>query len=261
MEVTERFAELVAAPGGDLPLDLAALLIAKHARPRLDVDAELSRLDELAASCPAPTLDSLVAHLFCDLGFAGNSVDYYDPDNSYLDQVVSRRLGIPITLSVLAIVIGRRLGVPLAGVGMPGHFLLRDKVDPALFVDPFVGGRLLDVEGCVDVFRSLHGPDAPFDERFLDPVDAQVIVARMLANLRSVFVSRGDRTSMLWVLRLRTLLPGATPEDRADFAGCLAATGRFGEAAQQYDDAALGLGGSLGEELSRNAARLRARLN
>ena len=83
----------------------------------------------------------------------------------------------------------------------------------------------------------------------------------MLANLRSVFISQGDRTSMLWVLRLRTLLPGASPEDRADLAGCLAAIGRFGEAAQEYDDAALGLGGSLGEELSRNAARLRARLN
>jgi regulator of sirC expression with transglutaminase-like and TPR domain len=261
VEVTERFAEAVAAPGGELRLDVASLLIAKHARPALDVDAELARLDALADTCPVPTLDGLVTHLFHDLGFAGNSADYYDPDNSYLDRVVDRRLGIPITLSVLAIVVGRRLGVPLAGVGMPGHFLLRDKVDPTLFVDPFVGGRFLDADGCVGIFRSLHGPDAPFDLRFLDAVDPHVIVARMLANLRSVFISRGDRSSMLWVLRLRTLLPGATPEDRADFAGCLAATGRFGEAAEQYDVAALRLGGSLGEELSRNAARLRARLN
>ncbi|MGZ4706458.1 MAG: SirB1 family protein [Acidimicrobiales bacterium] len=261
MEVTERFAELVAAPGDDLPLDVASLLIAEHARPDLDVALELGRLDDLAASCPVPTLDGLVTHLFRDLGYAGNSANYYDPRNSYLDQVVSRRLGIPITLSVLAIVVGRRLGVPLAGVGMPGHFLLRDRVDPDVFVDPFVGGRFLDRDGCVAVFRSLHGADAPFDDRFLDPVHPQQVIARMLANLRSVFISQGDRSSMLWVLRLRTLLPGASPEDRADFAGCLAATGRFGEAAQQYDDAALGLGGRLGEELSRNAARLRARLN
>jgi regulator of sirC expression with transglutaminase-like and TPR domain len=261
VEVTQRFAELVATTGDDLPLDLASLLIAQHARPELDVDLELARLDELAATCTTATLDGLVAHLFQDLGFVGNSANYYDPRNSYLDQVVSRRLGIPITLSVLAIVVGRRLGVPLVGVGMPGHFLLRDQVDHSVFVDPFVGGRQLDRAGCVEIFRSLHGPDAPFDDGFLDPVHPQVVVARMLANLRSVFISRGDRRSMLWVLRLRTLLPGASPEDRADFAGCLAATGRFGEAAKEYDDAALGLGGSLGEELSRNAARLRARLN
>jgi regulator of sirC expression with transglutaminase-like and TPR domain len=261
VEVTQRFAELVATTGDDLPLDLASLLIAQHARPELEDDVELGRLDELAATCTTPTLDGLVAHLFQDLGFAGNSANYYDPRNSYLDQVVTRRLGIPITLSVLAIVVGRRLGVPLVGVGMPGHFLLRDQVDHSVFVDPFVGGRQLDHDGCVEIFRALHGPDAPFDDRFLDPVHPQIVIARMLANLRSVFISRGDRTSMLWVLRLRTLLPGASPEDRADLAGCLAATGRFGEAAKEYDDAALGLGGSLGEELSRNAARLRARLN
>jgi regulator of sirC expression with transglutaminase-like and TPR domain len=261
VEATERFAELVAGPSGELPLDTVSLLIAQHARPDLDVDRELGLLDDLASSCPTPTLDGLVTHLFHDLGFAGNAADYYDPRNSYLDQVVARRLGIPITLSVLAIVVGRRLGVPLAGVGMPGHFLLRDRVDPAVFVDPFGGGSLLDREACAAIFRSLHGPDATFDERFLDPVPPQLVVARMLANLRSVFISRGDRSSMLWVLRLRTLLPGASPEDRADLAGCLAATGRFGEAAREYDHAALGLGGSLGEELSRNAARLRARLN
>lgn len=261
MEATDRFAELVAAPGDDLPLDLASLLIAQHARPDLDVDREMGQLDELAAGCPAPTLDALVDHLFVDLGYAGNSANYYDPRNSYLDQVVTRRLGIPITLSVLAIVVGRRLGVPLAGVGMPGHFLVRDRVDDSVFVDPFVGGRLLDQAGCAAVFSTLHGPEAPFLDRFLDPVSPQLIVARMLANLRSVFISQGDRSSMLWVLRLRTLLPDASPEDRADFAGCLAATGRFGEAAAEYDDAAQRFGGSLGEELSRSAARLRARLN
>src|SRR5262245_40696304 len=106
MDRSERFGELVARADDEVPLDEAALLIAGHARPELDVDAELARLDELAAGCRTPTLDGLVAHLFTDLGYAGNRGNYYDPRNSYLDQVVTRRLGIPITLSVLAIVVG-----------------------------------------------------------------------------------------------------------------------------------------------------------
>jgi regulator of sirC expression with transglutaminase-like and TPR domain len=261
VEVTERFADVVSRPEDELPLDEAALLLAAHARPDLDVPAELGRLDDLAAGCVTPTLDGLNPYLFVDLGFRGDSRDYYDPRNSYLDQVVSRRLGIPITLSILAMVTGRRLGVPLDGVAMPGHFLLRDRVDPEVFVDPFGGGVVLDRWGCEAMFHALHGAEVPFDPSFLRPVGPRLIVARMLANLRSVFVSRGDRTSLLWVLRLRTLLPGATPEDRADFAAGLAAVGRFDTAAREYDEAAAGLGGSLGEELRRSAVRLRSRLN
>ena len=261
VEVTQRFADLMSRPEAEVPPDEVALLIAAHARPDLDVAAELAGLDRLAGGCWAPTLDALRPYLFVDLGFRGDARDYYDPRNSYLDQVVERRLGIPITLSILAMAVGRRLGVPLDGVAMPGHFLLRDRVDPDVFVDPFGGGVALDRWGCEAMFHALHGADVDFDAAFLAPVGPRVIAARMLANLRAVFVAAGDRTSLLWVLRLRTLLPGATPEDRADFASGLAAVGRFDIAAREYDEAAAGLGGPLGEELRRNAARLRSRLN
>ncbi len=261
MEPTERFADLVGGPTTGLALDEAALLIAAHAYPGLDVDAELTRLDQLAATCPAPTLDALVAHLFADLGYQGNRCAYYDPRNSYLNDVVERRLGIPITLSVLTLAVGRRIGVPLAPVSMPGHFLLRDRVDPDVFVDPFAGGALLDGAGCAARFRAVQGDDAPFDDAYLRPVEAPLVVARMLANLRSIFQAGRDRAALTWVLRLRTLLPDAGAEDRADLAAVLAATGHLAEAAGQYEDLATLVGGELGAGYAASAHRLRARLN
>jgi len=261
VEITEHFAELVARPEAEVPLDVVALLIAAHGRPGLVLEVELERLDALAYGCAAPTLDALVLHLFAELGFAGDQLDYYDPANSYLDEVMRRRRGIPITLSVLALSVGHRLGVPLDGVGMPGHFLLRDRVDRELFVDPYHGGAALDRTGCAALFRRIHGPDARFDDAFLEPVGPLEITARVLANLRNVFVSRGDRVALTWVLRLRTFLPGSPAEDQVDLAAALASVGRFGDAASEYEGAAVRLGGTLGREYERNAARLRARLN
>src|SRR5204862_32917 len=129
VDATGRFADLVNGREAELPVDEAALLIAAHAYPELDVAEQLARLDALALWCFAPTLDALVEHLFVDEDFHGNADDYYDPRNSFLNDVLDRRVGIPITLSVLTMEVGRRIGVPVAGVSMPGHFLLRDRVD------------------------------------------------------------------------------------------------------------------------------------
>jgi regulator of sirC expression with transglutaminase-like and TPR domain len=261
MDATQRFADLMAQPATTIPLDEVALLIAAHAEPGLDVHAQLARLDRLADQCFAPTLDALVTYLFIDLGFRGNTQDYWDPRNSFLNDVLDRRCGIPISLAVLAMSVGRRLGVPLSGVAMPGHFLLRDRVDPDLFVDPFAAGARLDRRGCEAAFRSVHGAEAIFRDEFLLPVDVPVIVARMLANLRIAFASQGDRSSLAWVLRLRTFVPGVPPEERAELATVLAANGHFGAAAGEFDRLADQLGGDLGVEYYRSAARLRARLN
>lgn len=261
MQATEQFAALLRAPEDEVPLDVAALLIAAHAYPDLDLAAELARLDRLAEGCDPPTLDRLVEHLFVELDFRGNRSAYDDPRNSYLNDVVERRRGIPITLSVLAMVVGRRIGVPLAGVGMPGHFLLRDRVDPEVFVDPFAGGAILDRAGCERVFHAVHGLDAPFHESYLAPVGAFAIVARMLANLRAIFAARDDHRSIAWVLRLRTCVPGVPVEERGELAAALAATGDFRGAARELDLMAERLGGTLGDEYAARAARLRARLN
>lgn len=261
MDPTQRFAQLLAGPPEQIPLDEAALLIAAHAYPGLDPDEPRGRLDLLAEGCAAPTLDALLTHLFRDEGFAGNRRDYYDPRNSFLNDVLTRRVGIPITLAVVLISVGRRLGVPLVGVGMPGHFLVRDQVDQDLFLDPFAAGARLDRAGCVAAFRTVHGDDAPFHPSYLQPVDTRTIVARMLANLRSVYLATGSRPDLLWVLRLRSLVPGVAPEERAELAAVLAASGRFAEAGCEYEGLAATLGGDLGDEYRRRADQARARLN
>src|SRR5680860_971 len=129
MEATERFAEMVGRPEPEIALDEAALLIAAHAYPALDIGQQLDRLDDLADQADGTGLDGLVRSLFGTQGFTGNTQDYYDPRNSYLNDVLDRRVGIPISLAVLAMSVGERVGVTLAGIGMPGHFLLRSGDD------------------------------------------------------------------------------------------------------------------------------------
>jgi regulator of sirC expression with transglutaminase-like and TPR domain len=210
----ERFGEVVLRPERLIPLDLAWALLTVQARPDLEAEALVARLDEVAAGVRVPTLDGLVAHLFGDLGFAGNTEDYYDPRNSYLDAVLDRRLGIPITLAVLTVEVGRRVGVPVRGVGLPGHFLVRDQVDRSVFIDVFAGGTRLGAKDCEAIFRRLHGDDAPFSPTWLEPVGARSILARMLANLVRVFEDRRDQRGLLWALDLRTRLPEASAADR-----------------------------------------------
>jgi regulator of sirC expression with transglutaminase-like and TPR domain len=208
MDPGERFTRLLAGPPTALSLDEAALCIAAHVRPALDVDAYLAKLDELAAACRAPTLDGVTHMLYGRNGFRGNADDYYDPDNSMLDQVIDRRVGIPITLAVVTMEIGRRLGVPLDGVGMPGHFLLRDKVDRSVFIDPFDGGRQLDAHGCRRIFDRATGGRIGWTADFLEPVSRPAIVERMLANLKQVYRQGGQTDRLRWVGRLRLACPG-----------------------------------------------------
>jgi regulator of sirC expression with transglutaminase-like and TPR domain len=257
-DVTDRFAELVRGPESECRLDLGALLIAAHARRDLDVDEQLVRLDKLAAGCGEPTLDGLTRHLFQEEDLQGDIEEYSHPRNSLLDSVLDRRRGIPITLSIIVLEVGRRVGVPLEGIGMPGHFLVRDKVDEDVFVDPFWRVRL-DRAGCEKLFRALHGPSAQLEDRFLEPVGNRAILARMLTNLRRSFAGVGDRTGALWAQCLRVLVPGATAEDRRELAALLAANGRFDAAAEELDAIA---DDGWGTDRDRVAATaMRAKLN
>lgn len=257
MEVTERFADLVSQP--TFPLDEAALLIAAHADPGCDVAANLARLDELARSVPEATLPALTTSLFGRWGLMGDQTDYYDPRNSYLHEVLERRRGIPITLSVALIEVGRRAGVPLAGVGTPAHFMTCTTVGPRRWVDAFAGGRILDRAELDDQFSRLApGIDL---EPYLTPVGSHQIVGRILANLVAIHRQRNDRTGLLWASRLRTLVPGATPDDQRAYGGALAACGDFVRAAKVLESLVEeGQAADPDDELAK-ARRLRARLN
>lgn len=260
--MTERFEALLAGPERSLPLDEAALLIAAHDERDLDVAASLRRIDELAAGVRVPTLDGLRRHLFTDLGFTGaDGKSYHDPRSSYLHHVVDRRAGIPVALSVLVMEVGRRIGVPVSGVSMPGHFLLRDKVDPEVFIDPFARGAQLDRRGAEARFHRVQGPGARFSDDFLEPADRRSIVRRMLANLEGMAMARDDRDMLGWVLRLRHAVPGADPGVRRRLAALLATTGKVVEAAEVMEALAGDLDGDESQAASSAALRLRAQLN
>jgi regulator of sirC expression with transglutaminase-like and TPR domain len=221
-----HFASLIARPV--IPLAEAALAIAGEEYRGLDIGAHLRTIDGLGSRVaarllppPRPALQVLAALksvLFEEERFRGNEAEYYDPRNSFLNEVLGRKLGIPITLCLLYIEVAGRAGLPLQGVGFPGHFLVRcpagEGMAEDLFVDPFNGGDLLTGEECVARFRALlHGRE--FDPKFLEPVTPVQILSRMLHNLKKIYVEAGDDVRALWVIdRLILLSPGNLEERR-----------------------------------------------
>lgn len=263
MDLARRFADIVRRPESLIPLDEAALVIAARAQPELSIETQLDRLDTLAADVRDGTLTGLLRLLFRDLGYRGNQDDYYDPRNSFLNEVIDRRTGIPISLAVLMIEVGRRAGVPLQGVGMPGHFLVRDMVDQDLFIDPFAGGRTMPAAACRKLFQQLHGAQVPFHDAFLAPIGRDQILRRMLMNLRTVYVQRSDTASLTWVLELGAQFPDADADTLRELASVLSAQGAFDRAADVFEQAAVlaDQAGHDGANDLANAAILRARLN
>jgi len=221
MSVRDDFAALVAA-GPRCDLGRAALTIARIAYPDLDFGQYLDRLDVLAEGArprlapgmpPAEAGLVLATYLFRDLGFRGNQDDYYDPRNSFLNDVLERRTGIPISLSILLIETGLRLRLAVEGVGFPGHFLVR--AGPVLF-DPFYSGRMVGPEELLARYRALSG--APADDLPSDALattDHPAILARVLRNLVRVYLDRKEHPRALDAVDLLlVLVPEAADEVR-----------------------------------------------
>jgi regulator of sirC expression with transglutaminase-like and TPR domain len=252
-DVTGRFAALVARQDQPLPVDEALLLIAAHADPTIDIGVEQGRLDELAVQVEEPTIDALRHLLFDRLGFAGDRTTYYAAENSLLPSVLDRRLGIPLSLSLLTIEVGRRCGVDVEGIGMPGHYLVRPAGDAEHFLDVYDGGRVLDVEGCHAIFDRVQA-GVPWDESFLRPDAPWARVARTLGNLAGAYRRAGDREALCWALELSLLLPSGSDRERRELGLLLGASGRYAQAATVLE-------GSGTEANTEAALRLRARLN
>lgn len=217
----ERFRELFQTRGGPVPLDEALAIICWSANSEVDPQSVLDRLDELAKQVTATTAEVLMVELFGPSGFVGNSIEYDDPANSLLNQVMSRKLGIPITLSAIAIEVGRRVGIPIIGVGMPGHFLCRSGEGSGItFFDPFHSPRPLSAQECRTLYESLTQLDN-WSAEFLEPSDARIMVIRTLSNLKSIYRRRGDMANLRWVMRLRTHIPEIAAVESNEFAKLL----------------------------------------
>lgn len=191
----------------DPEVERGLLLVCALLRPGAPPAAEaLAVLDELAEGVVEHTPEGVAAHLFDAAGFAGDVDDYHSPDNSFLDSVLERRRGMPITLAATLVAVARRCGVTLHGVGMPGHFLVGIDDRPGRYLDPFAGGVMLDVGGAEQRFRSIAGTGVAFDRRMLRPVTSQEIVSRVLNNLTRSFAER-DRRRLDGLVDVRAALP------------------------------------------------------
>jgi regulator of sirC expression with transglutaminase-like and TPR domain len=204
------FQELVTLPDPAIPLAEAALLMACEEYPQLEISPYVDQLDEIAdairlrsagiahpdaspgaqpPSQPMDTVRAINEVLFDEFGFRGNSEDYYDPRNSFFNDVLDRRLGIPITLSIVYLEVCRRLNFPMFGVGMPGHFIVKyaDR-NQEIFLDPFHNGAVLSVEDCREWVNRHYRDSVQFSERLLARVTHRQIISRMLNNLKKIYI-------------------------------------------------------------------------
>jgi len=224
--VVQEFAALVSPEIEDEQIDLlkASLTIAKLEYPELDVEDYRRRVGALADRVKArvgrltdslETLSIINEVLFGDEGFKGNAGDYYDPKNSFFNDVLDRKLGIPITLSVLYMEVARRAGIPVFGVGMPGHFLLKFyEVDGReLFLDAYNSGRLLSPEDCQEKLTEIYNGQIPLDAKFLSPVSRRQILTRMLNNLRSIYMTNRLLKKALAVIDLILVIYPRSSDD------------------------------------------------
>ncbi|TMI16364.1 MAG: tetratricopeptide repeat protein [Betaproteobacteria bacterium] len=229
----EPFAQLLGGDDSRIDLARACLMIAQDAYPGLDVDRYLGEIERMAirlrarmpqANAAEERVVALNQFLFDDLGYWGNTDDYYDPRNSYLNEVIDRKTGTPISLSILYMELGRRIGLPLEGVSFPGHFLVRLRLrGGTLVLDPFAGGTPQSEAELRERLRRVIPEGAaggvavgelPLDQ-FLEPASNRQILARVLRNLKGIYREKDKPERMLEVLnRMLVVAPDASSELR-----------------------------------------------
>lgn len=225
----ERLADLVNQPEPEWDLGRGALVIAQQEYPELDVDAYVAELDTMAqrlrrrlpSDSSRTHILAMLNHLmFTELGFSGNKDEYYDPRNSFLNQVIERRMGIPITLSILYLEIARRLGLPLKGMCFPGHFLVQWSTDKGVIVlDPFNRGVSLSEE---ELRQRLKGvSNARWAERaplgvLLRPASKKDVLVRLARNLKGIYTDGGKLEKALGITNLILAIAPDSPRELRD---------------------------------------------
>lgn len=215
-------------------LDLVMAHIAEIDPSSWPAEQVVAHLDELAADAPGPAAPDLVAYVFDTLGFVGNAGRYYDPSNSLIHRVLHRRRGIPLTLAVVAAEISRRSGGRLTVVGFPGHVLVGDELTPDQWFDPFAAGAPMS-RSQLRILLQQFQPGATLRPELTLPMSATDVTVRTLNNLINAYQRLGMLSRMVEVLRFRCRLDVATEGDRLQLAGALAASGRFDQAADQFE--------------------------
>ncbi len=224
----QRFANLVRASDGagiDVPLDRACLFSCAVFDSSIDPAAYSAKLDDLAAEAGAASTSAhpyalagaVLDTLFRKHRFRGNEPGYYDPTNSLLSSVIDKRVGIPITLSIVLMEVARRVGLELDGVGLPGHFIVRFPDETSrLYIDPFDGGRILDVHGCVALFDKLYRGRLSWREEYLQPVSHRAILKRVLLNLKNSLSQAKNYVAALAAIELQLAVDPDDPTELRD---------------------------------------------
>ncbi|MBD2112675.1 MULTISPECIES: SirB1 family protein [Cyanophyceae] len=221
----ERLYQELQRPTAQVSLARAALYIAQEDYPHLVVDDYLAMLDRMAETLrqrlpqdryPLKIIGAINDYLFSELNFSGNSVDYYDPRNSFLNDVLERRVGIPITLSLVYLELADRIGFPMAGVSMPGHFLIRPTVNEMdVFVDPFNRGEIMFEQDCRERLKQMFGDPTQLEPQHLSPITPATFLVRILTNLKLIYLQNRDVPKALDAInRILLIAPEAVGEWR-----------------------------------------------
>lgn len=227
---TKRLREVLATMASlsddAIPLAHAALLIAAEEYRGLDIPAYIGQIDRMAAAVhkrlgfelePLRIIEAMNAQLFDEEGFRGNTEDYYDPRNSFLNEVLDRRTGIPISLAVIYMEVAWRLNLPLVGVGMPGHFIVKYQgADAEILIDPFHGGTILSQEDCRQTLDRIYQGRIPFTPEVLAATSRRQILVRILSNLKAVYVNQADHRRALATVERLLLISPDTPGELRD---------------------------------------------
>jgi len=230
--------KMMQQPDEQISLARAALVVAAGEYPDLDPAKYIQRLDAMAAAIGERitgemdfmhVIERLNQYLFEEEGFVGNAQDYYDPRNSFLNDVMDRKTGIPITLSTVYLEIAERLKMPLVGVGLPGHFLVKHPYFDIL-IDPYSKGRILSEEDCRQQMNDLMGDSVPFDKCYLEAVSKRHIIGRMLNNLRSIYMNARQFPKALLITEMALVIQPDAPHEWKHRAALLVHLHRYRDA-------------------------------
>jgi len=239
------FHELVTLPDGAVPLAETALLLACEEYPQLEISPYLDKLDEIAGlvqprlgprNSPLSTIETINDVLFGVMGFRGNTENYNDPRNSFFNDVLERRVGIPITLSAVYLEVARRVSFPIVGVGMPGHFLVKyvDR-ENEFFLDPFNSGAVLTRDDCARRFAQMFGETQPFSDQMLSAVSPRQMLFRMLNNLKAIYLRVHAYNKGLGMVDMMLLADPDAVEQYRDRGVLHAQLRHFGAASKDFE--------------------------